>query len=231
MSLSSSSNCLQPSPFPPDRFLSPSALTEHNTSSLSEGFIKKRPLDLTEELVAGRMPFRSSRPRRLIVETPPPFSRLRVEEIPKITRTRTDDLISPINTQPMTPPPKSPSSRISLHPHDVPLPFRPSEFVCHSPAIRRHAKKTRSLNSRRLCTPPSPIKSPSRVSPHVVRSRTPLGRWTPPVASTCIFYTPESADYPITPTSNTTSVVIPISTHCPWTISSTSSSPYSLHSD
>lgn len=176
-----------------------------------EDIIKKRPLSFTEDLVAGRIPLRPSR-RRPSPAKAPETGQMGVEQPSRISRLSRSS--SSMNVDPVTPPPKH-RYRSSACAHDLRRPLRPTEFICYSPAIRRHSKKTRSINSRRLWTPPSPTKSPSVVSP---RERPPLGPWTPLSVSASNFYTPESSHDPITPVSNTASVLI-----APWTISSTSS--------
>ncbi|KAF8507328.1 hypothetical protein BU17DRAFT_100589 [Hysterangium stoloniferum] len=225
---------LQPSPFSPDQFLANPGPVMQSTLAQSpflypyssdeeistqQGFIKKRPFEITEELVEGRFPYISSRLRRRRSQR----ALFRgCSELP--------DFVSacPMDVDPKTPPnrPQSPS-------HDVAM-TRGSDCIRYSPISRRLPKNRRSAKPRRPCSPPSKKPGFSREgSPAPLHNRSPLGRWTPPSVSTLQLYSPERPDLPMTPTRRTALITTPSPAWAngyPWTIASPSSSPYSSHS-
>ncbi|KAF8514063.1 hypothetical protein JB92DRAFT_175087 [Gautieria morchelliformis] len=233
-----SAHHLQPSPFSPDQFLtstspsipaSPPEYTPHSHPESSDEemsspstFIKKRPLDITEDLVEGRFdPFPLRHRRRKSRRTP---SR-GCSEPPEST------FAPAMDVEPTTPP-NPPRSPVSFLPRDMPL-SRAAQCLSHSPQSRRTPQNRRSVKVKSPC-PTSTSKYPRESSPALVRSRSPLGRWTPPAVSTFQLFSVQPRDLPVTPppTSSYSFDQQPHgwSNNFPWTVPSPSTSPYPSHS-
>ncbi|KAF8582651.1 hypothetical protein K439DRAFT_135038 [Ramaria rubella] len=232
-----STHHLQPSPFSPDQFLTYPTQSIHASSSkntleytvdsnqvsLSQTFIKKRPLEVTEDLVAGRSNLLSQRLR-------PGKNHCTVR-----SATPEFDFRPAIGFEHTTPPNRL-QSPISLVPRNVVV-SRDVERLRHSPQSRRSNKSVRLTKAKRTCIATSPRKSPSRdSSPALLRSRSPLGRWTPPPAmSTFQLFSVEAPTLPATPPRPTSSDYFNPPPHAwasnfPWTIASPLTSPYPSHS-
>ena len=193
--------------------------------SLSHTYIKKRPIEVTEDLVEGRLETVSQRLRRCRNHRATSRGRSEPPEF---------DFIPAMDVEPMTPPNRSRSPMTFLS-HDMALSCAP-ERLSHSSKSQRTSKNRRSVKVKRSCTNTSGRKSARESSPALVRSRSPLGRWTPPAVSTFQLFSTQPRDLPTAPPPRpTSSYSFDPQSHVwtnsfPWTIASPSTSPYPSHS-
>lgn len=132
----------------------------------------------------------------------------------------------------MTPPNRS-RSPMSFISRDMTLSYA-AERQSHSPQSRRTSKNRRS-KVKRSCTPTSSRKSSRESSPAVVRSRSPLGRWTPPAVSAFQLFSVQPRGLSTTPSPRPASYSLDSQPHVwpnnlSWTIASPSTSPCPSHS-